>query len=72
PPITADGPEGREWLIALEQYGASVGSDEDGAEHAEDDATASLSSWKRRHRRVAERRAMRARMNEAAEEADQN
>ncbi|MEM8636245.1 MAG: DNA primase [Pseudomonadota bacterium] len=72
PPITADGPEGREWLIALEQYGASVGSDEDGAEHADDDATASLSSWKRRHRRVAERRAMRARMNEAAEEADQN
>ncbi|MEO0881559.1 MAG: DNA primase [Pseudomonadota bacterium] len=72
PPITPDGPEGREWLIALEQFGASDGSDEDGAGHAEDDANTSLLSWKRRHRRVAERRAMRARINEAAEEADQN
>jgi len=72
PPISHDGPEGREWLIALEQFGAMDGSDEDGIAFAGDDATASISSWKRHHRRVAERRAMRARMNEAAEEADQN
>lgn len=72
PPINPDGAEGREWLIALEQFGVSDGSDEDGIDHAGNDATASVSSWKRHHRRVAERRAMRARINEAAEEADQN
>jgi len=72
PPIDADGAQGRDWLIALEQHNASDGSDEDGMIHAGDDATASLSAWKRHHLQVAERRALRARVNEAAEEADQS
>ena len=72
PPIDADGPQGRDWLIALEHYNASDGSDEDGMIHAGDDATASVSAWKRHHLQVAERRALRARVNEAAEEADQS
>lgn len=71
PPINADGPQGRDWLIALEQHNASDGSDDDGMTHAGDDATASVSAWKRHHLQVAERRALRARVNEAAEEADQ-
>lgn len=71
PPIPADGAESREWLIALEQYCVSDGSDEDGASFTGHDATASVSAWKRRHQLVAERRALRARINEAAEEADQ-
>ena len=71
PPIDADGPQGRDWLIALEQHNATDGSDDDGTEYARGDATASVSAWKRLHLQVAERRAMRARMNEAAEEADQ-
>lgn len=72
PPIDADGPQGRDWLIALEQHNASDGSDDDGMIHAGDDATASVSAWRRLHLQVAERRALRARVNEAAEEADQN
>lgn len=71
PPIDADGPQGRDWLIALEQHNASDGSDDDGMIYAGDDATASVSAWKRHHLQVAERRALRARVNEAAEEADQ-
>ncbi len=72
PPIDADGPQGRDWLIALEQHNAPDGSDDDGTIHATDDATASAAAWRRHHLQVAERRALRARMNEAAEEADQN
>ena len=73
PPIDVDGPQGRDWLIALEQHHASVGSDDDGTIYAEEeaDATASTSAWRRHHLQVAERRALRARVNEAAEEADQ-
>jgi len=71
-PIDIDGPQGRDWLIALEQHNASDGSDDDGLFDAGDDATASVSAWKRHHLQVAERRALRARVNEAAEEADQN
>ena len=71
PPIDADGAQGRDWLIALEQHNASDGSDDDGTIYAGDDATASVSAWKRHHLQVAERRALRARVNEAAEEADQ-
>lgn len=71
PPINVDGPQGRDWLIALEQHNAPDGSEDDGIIYAGDDATASLSAWKRHHLQVAERRALRARVNEAAEEADQ-
>jgi len=71
PPIDVDGPQGRDWLIALEQHNASDGSDDDGTIYAEDDATVSVSAWRRHHLQVAERRALRARVNEAAEEADQ-
>ena len=70
PQIAADGPEAREWLIALEQYMAVRGSDGQdpgsGTEAASGESTASPSAWRRRHQLVAERRALKARMNEAA------
>ncbi len=70
PPIAVDGPEAREWLIALEQYmvaGRSAEQDADaGMDDAGADATSSPSAWRRKHQLVAERRALRARMNEAA------
>nr|WP_321360970.1 DNA primase [uncultured Hyphomonas sp.] len=70
PPIVVDGPEAREWLIALEQYmvaGRSAEQDTDtGMDDAGADATSSPSAWRRKHQLVAERRALRARMNEAA------
>lgn len=72
PPIDPDGAEAREWLVALEQFCMSDGSDGDGMEHTGKDATASVSAWRQRHRKVAERRALKARVNEAAEEADQS
>jgi DNA primase len=68
--IAADGPEAREWLIALEQYVAAgrpgqenLGS---GMDDASGGASTSPSGWRRRHQMVAERRALKARMNEAA------
>ena len=70
PQIAADGPEAREWLIALEQYMAVRSSDEQepgsGTDAASGESTASPSAWRRRHQLVAERRALKARMNEAA------
>ena len=70
PPIAVDGPEAREWLIALEQYmvaGRSAEQDPDaGMDDASADATSSPSAWRRKHQLVAERRALKARMNEAA------
>ena len=70
PPIAVDGPEAREWLIALEQYmvaGRSAEQDTDaGMDDASADATLSPSAWRRKHQLVAERRALKARMNEAA------
>lgn len=70
PPIAVDGPEAREWLIALEQYmvaGRSAEQDTDvGMDDAGADATSSPSAWRRKHQLVAERRALRARMNDAA------
>ena len=70
PQIAADGPEAREWLIALEQYMAVRSSDGQepgsGMDAASGESTASPSAWRRRHQLVAERRALRARMNEAA------
>ncbi len=70
PQIVANGPEAREWLIALEQYMAAGRSDEtdtgSGMDAASGESTLSPSSWRRRHQLVAERRALKARMNEAA------
>lgn len=70
PEIVANGPEAREWLIALEQYMAAGRSDETdpdfGTDAASGESTLSPSSWRRRHQLVAERRALKARMNEAA------
>jgi DNA primase len=70
PQIAADGPEAREWLIALEQYMVVRSSDGQepgsGTDAASGESTASPSAWRRRHQLVAERRALRARMNEAA------
>jgi len=70
PPLTPDEPEGREWLTALEQYAANTGSDESGAEDAKAAASETPAAWRRLHQKVAERRARLARVNEAAEQAD--
>ncbi len=70
PEIAPDGPEEREWLIALEQYARTDAMDR---AHATDgDALASVEGWRRRHKLVSERRARTARLNEAAEQADQD
>ncbi|MCB9972220.1 MAG: DNA primase [Hyphomonas sp.] len=70
PQIAVDGPEAREWLIALEQYMVAGRSGEQevdaGIDDAGMDATSSPSAWRRKHQLVAERRALKARMNEAA------
>lgn len=70
PLIAVNGPEAKEWLIALEQYMAAGRSDEtdsdSGMDAASEDSTLSPSAWRRRHQLVAERRALKARMNEAA------
>lgn len=65
-----DEPEGREWLIALEQYAADDGSAGVGAEDARAEAVESASGWRLRHKRTAEKQARKARVNEAAEQAD--
>ncbi len=70
PEIAPGGPEEREWLIALEQYARPDGLDRPLAPG--DDALASVADWRRRHRMVSERRARTARLNEAAEQADQD
>ena len=69
--IAPDGAEEREWLIALEQY---VARDETGAYdgRGRDEVTASPEAWRRRRHEVAEREARVARLNEAAEQADQD
>ena len=68
--IAATAPEAREWLIALEQYVAVSGSDADagsaGTERASADPLLTPSAWRRRHQQVAERRALKTRMNDAA------
>jgi DNA primase len=70
PQIAASGPEAREWLIALEQYLATRRSGDtdpaSGTDRAGADATLSPQEWRRRHQLVAERRALKARMNEAS------
>ena len=70
PQIAADGPEAREWLIALEQYVAMRRSSNQetgsGTDRAGADPTLSPQEWRRRHQLVAERRALKARMNEAS------
>lgn len=70
PQIAADGPEAREWLIAVEQYVAAGRPGQEtpgsGMDDASGVASASPSGWRRRHQMVAERRALKARMNEAA------
>ena len=70
PEIPQGGSEEREWLIALEQYARPDGADEPGRIAGEAFATAE--DARHRHRLVAERRARTARLNEAAEKADQS
>lgn len=72
PTIMPDGPEAREWLIALEHYVEAGARDDFGTDAATGDATASTSAWRLRHKKVAERRALRARMNEAAEHTSES
>ncbi|MEM0985473.1 MAG: DNA primase [Pseudomonadota bacterium] len=69
PEFMSDGPEAREWLIALEQF---VSADElDAAEGigSREAATQSADNLKRFHRQIAEGHAWRARLNEAAQKA---
>ena len=70
PQIATNGSEAREWLIALEQYVAMRRSSDQetgfGTDSASADPTLSPQEWRRRHQMVAERRALKARMNEAS------
>ncbi len=70
PEIPQSGPEEREWLIALEQYARLEGPD--GTDRISGDAFATAEDARYRHRLVSERRARTARLNEAAEKADQD
>ncbi len=73
PPIKADAPEAREWLIALEQYQALQRSaaEESGAgmKDARTDEFATPGDWRRLHQKVAERRALKSRLSEAADKS---
>ena len=69
PEIPQSGSEEREWLIALEQYARLDGTDGTGRMSGE--AFATPEDARHRHRLVSERRARTARLNEAAEKADQ-
>lgn len=66
PDIIDDGPEAREWLIALEQY-VDVGTRDGGTKAASGEATASPAALRSLHRRIAERQALKVRMSEAGE-----
>ena len=70
PDIPHGGEEEREWLIALEQYARLESTD--GSGRSAGDAFATPEDARHRHRLVSERRARTARLNEAAEKADQN
>lgn len=70
PEIPIGGSEEREWLIALEQYARLDGTDRSGRNPGE--AFATPEDARHRHRLVSERRARTARLNEAAEKADQS
>ena len=72
PEIAPDGPEEREWLIALEQYVAREESGPYGLAGAGDEVTSSPESWRRLHHEVSERKARAARLNEAAEQVDRD
>lgn len=70
PEIPHGGSEEREWLIALEQYARLENTDGTGRNSGE--AFATPEDARHRHRLVSERRARTARLNEAAEKADQS
>ncbi|MEO1420470.1 MAG: hypothetical protein AAFU66_05910 [Pseudomonadota bacterium] len=71
PHIDPDGHKAREWLTALERFAAD--DDSGAAEAAVDEGEAEWAdTWRRLHQRTAERRAYRARLNEAAEKSDQS
>lgn len=72
PEIAPDGPEEREWLIALEQYVAREESGPYGRAGAGEEVASSPESWRRLHHEVSERKARAARLNEAAEQADRD
>lgn len=70
PQIATNGSEAREWLIALEQFVAKRRSRDQetgsGTDSASADPTLSPQEWRRRLQMVAERRALKVRMNEAS------
>ena len=69
--IAPNGADEREWLIALEQYVARDDASASG-DVAKAEVTASPENWRRRRHEVAEREARVARLNEAAEQTDQD
>jgi DNA primase len=76
PPIQADAPEAREWLIALEQYQALQRSAAEEAGAGMKDAGpgdfATPGDWRRLHQKVAERRALKTRLSEAADKSGES
>ncbi len=72
PDLDHDGTNARLWLIALERFGVreQVGEVEHGLPAGEDKLSSEV--WKRVHRRVAERKALVARLNDAADETDES
>lgn len=70
PQIATNGSEAREWLIALEQYVAMRRSSDQetgfGTDSASADPTLSPQEWRRQLQKVAERQALKVRMNEAS------
>jgi len=77
PPLDLSGPEGRDWLNALEQFAAAVGLREETArvreaKHAEGDVVDFARHHAERRRLAAARHALRTRIQEAAENSGLN
>ena len=72
PVLEAGTPAAREWLIALEHFVVAEDPDPAREEHVRPEATRSPEAWRVLHRRVSERPARMARLNEAAEDVDRS
>ena len=73
-PIDLNTPEGRRWLDALERFptvaALRVEAGEDSAEAIDDGVDEFAAQWERRKRLVAERQALKARVQEDADSGD--
>lgn len=72
PVLEAGTPAAREWLIALEHFVVAEDPDPAREEQVRPEATESPEAWRVLHRRVSERPARIARLNEAAEDVDRS